>query len=282
MKRSYVFSFFVLILLFVNYNSYAKNGKDPIKILAIGNSFSVDGVEYLDELAEAADVDIIVGNLHIGGCSLERHWKNAENNIPDYEYFKYKAGKMSKQDNATLSDALTNESWDYVTFQQRSPDSGIYDTYFPYLSNLIEYVKEKVDNPKLKLAMQQTWAYAQNSTHGDFKNYDKDQMKMYTAIVDAYNRAAKTVGIKIIIPTGTAVQNMRSEIGDIMCRDGYHLSLGLGRYTAACAWYSTFVGNVVGNSFKPENVSGEEAHMAQLAARAAKRHPNKISYNFIK
>jgi len=39
----------------------------PLKILAIGNSFSEDAVEnYLFELAEAAGKKIIIGNLYIG------------------------------------------------------------------------------------------------------------------------------------------------------------------------------------------------------------------------
>jgi len=61
----------------------AKPQKETIKILAIGNSFSDDAVEYLDELAIADSVPLIVGNLYIGGCSLQRHWKNATELLPD-------------------------------------------------------------------------------------------------------------------------------------------------------------------------------------------------------
>lgn len=38
----------------------------------------------------------------------------------------------------------------------------------------------------------------------------------------------------MIIPTGTAIQNARTSfVGDHMNRDGYHLDLKIGRYTAA-------------------------------------------------
>jgi len=41
----------------------------PLKVLAIGNSFSEDAVEnYLFELAEAVGKKIIIGNLYIGGA----------------------------------------------------------------------------------------------------------------------------------------------------------------------------------------------------------------------
>ena len=48
------------------------------KILAIGNSFSEDAARYLHQTAKAAGVDTKVVNLFIGGCPLERHWKNIE------------------------------------------------------------------------------------------------------------------------------------------------------------------------------------------------------------
>ena len=63
----------------------------------------------------------------------------------------------------------------------------------------------------------QTWAYATNANHTGFKNYDQNQMKMYTSIVDAVKKAANLVGIKKIIPSGTAIQNARTSfIGDHM------------------------------------------------------------------
>lgn len=60
-----------------------------VRILAIGNSFSQDAVEqYLHELAEAEGISTIIGNMFIGGCSLERHVKNARDNAPAYAYRK--------------------------------------------------------------------------------------------------------------------------------------------------------------------------------------------------
>ena len=46
---------------------------ETIKILAIGNSFSADAVEQeLYGLFEAAGQKVIIGNLYIGGCPLEK------------------------------------------------------------------------------------------------------------------------------------------------------------------------------------------------------------------
>lgn len=75
------------ILLLLAGGAYAQ--QKTVRILAIGNSFSQDAVEqYLHELAEAEGISTIIGNMFIGGCSLERHVKNARENAPAYAYRK--------------------------------------------------------------------------------------------------------------------------------------------------------------------------------------------------
>ena len=45
-----------------------------LKVLAIGNSFSVDAVTYLWSICRQAGViKLVVGNANIGGCSLDKH-----------------------------------------------------------------------------------------------------------------------------------------------------------------------------------------------------------------
>jgi len=61
---------------------------------------------------------------------------------------------------------------------------------------------------------------------------------MYTAIVDASKRITELEEISVLIPSGTEIQNARtSSLGDTLTRDGYHLELTYGRFTAACTWY---------------------------------------------
>ena len=68
--------------------------------------------------------------------------------------------------------------------------------------------------------------------------YNADQMTMYEAITDSLVSAVVPIGgFSVYIPTGTAIQNLRSSyIGDNLNRDGVHLSWSLGRYTAAMTW----------------------------------------------
>src|SRR5690606_4013949 len=96
--------------------------KDTIKVLAIGNSFSQDALEfYLHGLAKAAHIPVVIGNLSIGGASLALHWDNASNDKAAYAYRKIAAdGKKQYRGNVTLSEALSDQDWDYISFQQVS------------------------------------------------------------------------------------------------------------------------------------------------------------------
>jgi len=272
-NKAILFAFFLVF----NFGLQAKT----IKVLAIGNSFSEDAVEnYLHSIAAAAGDTMIIGNMYIGGCSLERHWNNAEGDSALYAYRKIDVtGKMTETKGKRLSEAIPDEDWDFISLQQVSQNSGIYKTYFPYIEKLIGYVRSLATNPNMRFVLHQTWAYATTSTHSGFANYGRNQQKMYKAITKTYKRVASKTGIGIIIPAGTAIQNGRtSAIGDNFCRDGYHLDLKVGRFTAACTWYEKLSGHtVVGNTCAPEGISPENIHIAQQSAHLAVLKPSRIT-----
>ena len=282
MKQYKIVVICMCILLLLAGGVYAQ--QKTVRILAIGNSFSQDAVEqYLHELAEAEGISTIIGNMFIGGCSLERHVKNARDNAPAYAYRKIGTdGKKREKGKMSLEAVLADEDWDYVSLQQASPFSGMYETYEASLPELIEYVKARLPK-KTKLMLHQTWAYASTSRHSGFKNYNCNQLTMYQAIADAVKKAAKANKIKIVIPSGTAIQNARTSfIGDHLNRDGYHLDVKVGRYTAACTWFERiFKHNVVGIPYAPEGLDEARKAVAQKAAHAAVKHPYKVTDLFI-
>ena len=49
-----------------------------VRLLAIGNSFSQNATHYLPGIVEAAGDKLTFRTISIGGCPLERHWKNAD------------------------------------------------------------------------------------------------------------------------------------------------------------------------------------------------------------
>ncbi|MCA5003544.1 DUF4886 domain-containing protein [Sphingobacterium bovistauri] len=252
-----------------------------IRVLAIGNSFSEDALEtHLYDLAKANGQKIIIGNLYIGGATLAQHVTNIKANANAYSFRKIDAeGTKTTVANTSIATALASENWTHISFQQESSNSGKFDTWSASLAELYNYVAPRAKNENVKFLLHQTWAYAKNSTHSGFDNYNKDQMQMYTAIVDAVNKAKELVKIDLIIPAGTAIQNGRtSVVEDNFTRDGYHLSMPLGRYLAACTWYEAITGtNVVGNTYKPTGLSDFEIGIAQNAAHFAVQKPNEVT-----
>lgn len=252
--------------------------KDTLRILAIGNSFSWNAIEQnLSAIALADGKCAIIGNMYIGGCSLERHWNNAQTDNDDYSYRKINQYDVkTTKKNFTLAQALADEPWDIVTFQQASHYSGFPETYEPFLTNLIEYVRARV-GAATKFYWHQTWAYARTSQHKAFPNYGSDQDKMYGMIMDASAKACKAHSLPVI-PCGTTMQNLRGTfVGDNVTKDGFHLN-PLGCYAAACTWYQVLFGvDVVGNPFCPQYLTEDEIEAAQKSAAAAARKPFKVS-----
>lgn len=224
-----------------------------INILAIGNSFSSDAVEHLYEMSKAGGVDMIIGNLYIGGCSLETHWQNANNDAKAYDF--YKTGEETKI--SSIREALMCEKWDYVTMQQASHDSGRANTYYPYINYLSDYVK--IYAPLAEQIIHQTWAYEIDSPHPGFIHYNNDQKTMYSALIAAYSEAADKLGLKLI-PCGVAMQKARATSlfdyangGKSLCRDSFHASFTLGRYLLSAVWYEIFTGkSILDNPYVPK------------------------------
>ncbi len=283
MKR--VFKLFLLCVclgLMLNGSVFAteQEKKDEMKILAIGNSFSVDAMQYLWDIANDGGYKVVLGNLYIGGCSLDTHAKNIAEEKGAYTYYKNTNGTWSNTASVSVQTALADEKWDIVTVQQASNYSGVASSYTK-LAYILEYLAENVPNAKVYFHM--TWAYQQNSTHSGFANYNKDQMTMYAAIQSVLDAEVKTKdAIAGIIPTGTAIQNLRtSYIGDTVTRDGYHLSYDLGRYTAALTWYAYFTGVAVDSvDWVPDDYATEvRPHLAAVreAVKGAIADPYKVT-----
>lgn len=264
-------------LLFCSFALFAAQ-RDTIRILAIGNSFSEDAVEeHLYDIAKAEGVPVIIGNMYIGGCPLERHVNNAREDAPAYRYRKIDAeGEMITIKNFSLSKSLKDEDWDYVSVQQSSPNSGLPETYEPWLDELIAYVASFV--PDAEIVFHMTWAYDKDSKHKKFPTYDCDQDKMYNEIIKTVRSQTARVGIRTVIPAGTAIQNARTTpLVSRITRDGYHMSKPHGRYIVACTWVEKILDrNVKGNPYCPEGMTAEECRLAQKAAHAAVRRPGKV------
>lgn len=215
-----------------------------MKILSIGNSFSQDAHKWLHKLAKDNGIELETANLYIGGCSLETHWKNAQENNAHYDL--ELKGENAKR-KISIAEALELKKWDIITVQQVSSLSGIYETYEPYLSSLVSVVRKA--QPDAKIYFHQTWAYETDSVHGGFVNYNNNQAEMYRCIIETSKKAAHSINAELI-PSGKVIQTLRETVlefnykkgGLSLCRDGFHLSLDYGRYAAAATWLHTIMG----------------------------------------
>lgn len=216
-----------------------------MKVLSIGNSFSQDAQKYLHHLAKQDGVELKTVNLYIGGCSLQRHYLNMldDNAAYDFEFNGEKTGiKVS------IRQALVSDDWNFITLQQASHFSGQYKTYSPYMESLAEYVRKYC--PHAKILIHQMWAYEDGSEKLQSLSEFASSKEMLSALCDSYSKAAQQIKADGIIPCGEAMMKaLEMGIGRVH-RDGFHASLGVGRYLLALCWYKAITKkDISGNTF---------------------------------
>lgn len=241
-----------------------------IRVLAVGNSFSEDAVEqYLYELAAAQGDSLIIGNAYIPGCTIDRHYDNLRGDSAVYAYRKIVGGVRAEHKKTMLKTIIRDEQWDIITLQQASQYAGIPASFvnLPLLKRLIQ---SYTTNLHVEFVWHMTWAYADDYTAERFSPYGYNQRRMYYDIISTMLNVLPGVGIRRIIPTGTAIQLMRRRMGNVLNRDGYHLSYTIGRYTAACTWCEYLTGRSVdGNPYYPDTITEQEAQVCQQEAHEA-------------
>lgn len=248
-----------------------------VKLLAIANSFSDDCMEHVYGILKSLGVEHIeLGNLHIGGCPLSLHCKNLRGDLPAYEYRTNDSGVWQNVSGHKLGDAVASKDWDFIFTQQCSRESGLADTYDD-LDEVLNYVKGKATgNPKC--GWQMTWAYAEDSANPDFVHYNYNQAQMFNGIINAVKTKILPRKELAIIPSGMAIQNGRAAIGDVLTRDGFHLTFGLGRFIAGLCVVKALIGLDIDDvTFAPEGVSEEERKLAIALANAACKNPFEIT-----
>ena len=166
-----------------------------MRILAIGNSFSQDASRYLNQAARRSGLNIEIANLMIGGCSLERHYRNM---LSEEKAYSLEYNGSSTGFNVSLTEALLTAHWDIITIQQVSHDAPRYQTYTPYITELVAYIRKCA--PKAKLIIHQTWSYEEGSARLTQELKYNTGAEMLSDVVASYNKAADEIGAEGIIP----------------------------------------------------------------------------------
>lgn len=253
-----------------------------MNILCVGNSFAVDASTYVHQIAELIGEDINIHVLYIPGCPVDRHWKNFQTKDKEYEF--YINGNKNPAMYCDLFEGLKYTKYDFVTFQQRSGDSGDASTFFPELTLLMDGLRKYTDGTYL---LHKTWSYAKYYSHDKYGHDPLDQEAYDRDIKEAYIEVSKKSGIKYIIPSGEAIKLAREVFGDELNRDGYHLN-ERGRTLIGILWVMYLTGRTDINldKFVPSGYTYDEVtppidkiEIPQLIEIAKKALVNNKGYN---
>lgn len=191
-----------------------------ISLLSISNSFGVNLQTFPSQIASENGRELDIFVLYIGGCSLETHCKNIDEN--GHNYVLYHNGKWEKE-NVSILDALTMQKYDYIITQQVSYLAPQYDSYFPFLTKLLNYIKTYGNYDKLGL--QETWEYSTRFKKNDNEYFtQKDSDKMYEKLQKTYKRIAKENDL-ILFRSGDVIHEANKKFNkQFQCDDGFHLN----------------------------------------------------------
>lgn len=259
-------------------NSHLKS----LKILCVGNSFSVDTMQYVPNIAANLGIEKIrLGNLYIGGCSINRHWENVKNNSKAYKYYTNNGAEWKHICDVGIEETVGSEDWDWISIQHGTGDGSRYTLEESYqnLPCLIEFIRSKT-SPKTKVAFNMAWVMESYGTHPEIRSYEGNQMLMYQNLTELTERLILPMkGLDRISPAGTAIQNARAtQLCDRLSRDGFHLSLDIGRYIAGLTFLKALTDvNIDNVTWIPDGVTEEDRQIAITVSDSAIKNPFHIT-----
>lgn len=239
-----------------------------MKILCIGNSFSVDTTWLIPHIAKDLGMeDFHFGNLYVGGCSIKMHLQHLESDAPVYKFYESRGGEWEGREEYRITDAVLSDSWDWISIQAGTKDGSRYSKAESYadLPRLVRLIKALA--PTAKIALNMTWVGDQSKPRSEMPEYRERLDDLYRDIA-ALTRDLVTPMVDKVLPTGTAIQNFRLDYDGPMCRDGYHLDRSIGRYVAGLSFLKALTGlDISGVSWMPE---GTEMHRCAAIAAVQK------------
>ncbi len=218
----------------------APETKKPLKVLMIGNSFSVCVLKQMPAIAAELGLPLDICSMYIGGCSLAKHAANARKPETNPYSISWRYASLKKDEEPPFQAALVGEKkkrsnipamlaadkWDVVTIQQASHESWRPASYEPHGTELLALIAKLA--PQAKVYVQQTWSYT--PWDGRLAKWKLDPAGMYEQIEKAYDAFAKAHGLEQI-RTGEAIQIYRRELpvaytekslgGDVCGKDSF-------------------------------------------------------------
>lgn len=247
------------------------------KVLIFQNSYVGLPLQYLNAMAEADPVlrlnkkTSCVYSFTATGAPLElwiEDFRQAKT-IPWARYY----GSYTFPSEGTVPFRVSYD-WDVITIQQQSAHALNKELIDAHLPIWVQYVKKFCSNKNVKLYWHLVQSVPAIGGDGSPSGFDK-----WEKLVEMAEYIKSTYGFELIIPLGTAIENLRQTpyIGtDNGTYDGSHLSSGAAAYVGCCAWFNAlfterFNVRALGNSYLPPAPSPTSYPGAVAVTEANKR-----------
>lgn len=255
---------------------------EKLHILIIGNSFGVDTMKHVPNIAKSLGVkDIRVGNLYFGGCSLRMHLTHAQGDMPVYRYYTNNGEGWEERPETPISYAIAEEDWDYIGIWPGTKDGSRHSELSCYepLPELVQYVRERAARADVPMIYNMTWMGEPEKNHPELAAFGNDQVALHAAIAEKMQTVILPMGrFCCVAPMGTAVMNARTSSLEAITRDYYHLTKTTGRYLAGLTFFGALTGaDISAITWAPEGVDEREKAIALESAVNAIRKPFEIT-----
>lgn len=255
--------------------------KPQLKVLDIGNRYTEDATAMLKLLTQANQMDVSDVCLYRAnrGSGSFKSWSDIyhDNDHQTYTISKVlgginaniSTGTGKPNDGALFREALTDEKWDIIVIHQRSNYAPYYEQWKGteaggYLNELLSLIKEQ--QPQAKIGFLLVHSYWDNYKG----NKEKSSLLRWELIANSVKRLCEEYPIDLVIPYGTAIENLRSSSLNNeydLTRDGVYCGLGLALYTAACCYYESLLAprsgmTILGNPARYDALNDESTYPA--------------------
>lgn len=269
--------------------------KENVKILDIGNSYTENALKHIPHLIASAGIENKRHSLYMAvraGATFKT-WVDCYNNADNYTYYTArKEGNIiselgelannvvrsSAYDGSNFRKLLTSTKWDIIIIHQASELSHNFhlwklDGVTGYLNELYSLIEET--NPQALIGMYIIHSYREGYKKGTTTyGPSLDRWQQYA---DAVKQMQREYEIDLIIPYGTAVQNLRaSSLQDEyeFSHDGTHLANGIGEYVASCSYYETIFApmygiSIMGNSYRNDSYDETQPGVVSITDKTA-------------
>lgn len=231
---------------------------EELRVLSIGNSFTVDTFEYFPDFITAANLDvsdICIYKMVRSSGSFNTFWKSWNNNDTYngstgcfYSLSKV-AGGLSQPINGSnnytkMHSVFEDVKWDIIMFHQVSQYAADYEDWEGTTSGgrFIEFLRIlRTYQPQAMLGYVWTQTSFNQSEGGD-------TAAEFAKIAKGVKWLQNNCGIDFVVPIGAAIENLRASSLNVspvaygFSRDGHHLGFGMGRYVSAATYFHTLMG----------------------------------------